>query len=175
MQAARRALPPVGEQPALSRSLSLCWSLSPGTGNRDLPHLSQAMLRKEPSGPHCHNTAARHLERTMPISNLPPLNFWQLSRQHHLVLLQSLWVTRSPETTTKTLTSICFILLFFFFLVLGLELRAYTLTHSTSIFFFLWCVFYLPGLTSNRDLPDLRFLSSLDYRHKPPAPASFYI
>jgi hypothetical protein len=44
---------------------------------------------------------------------------------------------------------------FFFFLVLGLELRAYTLSQSAIPF--LWRVFQanLPGLALNRDLPDL--------------------
>jgi hypothetical protein len=52
-----------------------------------------------------------------------------------------------------------------FFSALGFELRDYALSHSTSPF--LWWVFsrrsltnYLPGLTSNRDPPDLCLLSS---------------
>jgi hypothetical protein len=54
--------------------------------------------------------------------------------------------------------------LFFFFAVLGLEIRAYILSHSTSPFFVMgffeigsWN--YLPGLASNRDPPDLCLLS----------------
>jgi hypothetical protein len=58
---------------------------------------------------------------------------------------------------------------FFFFAILGFELRAYTLSHAISPF--LWWVFSrsgllnsLPGLASNRDPPDLCLLSSQDYR-----------
>jgi hypothetical protein len=58
--------------------------------------------------------------------------------------------------------------------VLGLQLRAYALSHSTSPF--LWRVFsryglanYLPRWASNLDHPDLCLLSNLDYRHEPPA------
>jgi hypothetical protein len=57
---------------------------------------------------------------------------------------------------------------FFFFAVLGFELRAYTLSHSASPF---WCWFfffldkvsltiYLPGLALNHNLPDLCLLGS---------------
>jgi hypothetical protein len=53
---------------------------------------------------------------------------------------------------------------FFFFPVLGLKLRAYTLSHSTSPFFcdglFNWVLNYLPQLASNHDPPDLCLLSS---------------
>jgi hypothetical protein len=42
-----------------------------------------------------------------------------------------------------------FSFLFFFFVVLGFELRAYTLSHPTSP------VDYLLGLASNQDPPDL--------------------
>jgi hypothetical protein len=52
-----------------------------------------------------------------------------------------------------------------FFSVLGFELRAYILSHSTSIFcdgFFsrLGLMNYLPGLASKLHLPDLCLLSS---------------
>jgi hypothetical protein len=64
-----------------------------------------------------------------------------------------------------------------FFSVLGFELRAYTLSHSTSPF--LWRVFWdrfswtiLPGLASNHDPPDLCPLSSWNYRREPLAPSS---
>jgi hypothetical protein len=66
-------------------------------------------------------------------------------------------------------------LFFFFFAVLGLELRAYALSHSTSPppFFSRYVPEnYLPGLALNCDPPDLCFLSSYDYRHKPPVPGS---
>jgi hypothetical protein len=52
------------------------------------------------------------------------------------------------------------------FVVLELELRAYTLSHSTNQPFFVMGFFklglmdYLPGLALNYDLPDLCFLSS---------------
>jgi hypothetical protein len=52
---------------------------------------------------------------------------------------------------------------FFFFLVLGLELRAYTLSHSTSLFvkgFLELGSHYLPRLALNRNPPDLCLLSS---------------
>jgi hypothetical protein len=56
---------------------------------------------------------------------------------------------------------------FFFFLpVLGLELRAYTFSHSTHTPFFMKDFFrdrvlnYLSGLASNCDPPDLCLLSS---------------
>jgi hypothetical protein len=62
--------------------------------------------------------------------------------------------------------------------VLGLELRAFTLSHSTSPFF-LWRVFsrqgltnYLPRLALNHDPPDLCLLSSQDYRREPLAHGS---
>jgi hypothetical protein len=53
----------------------------------------------------------------------------------------------------------------FFFPVLGLELRTFTLSHSTSPIFVkgfsrLGLVNYLPGLASNLDPPDLCLLSS---------------
>jgi hypothetical protein len=55
---------------------------------------------------------------------------------------------------------------FFFLVILGLELWAYTLSHSTSNFF-VKVLFrdrvsehYLPGLASNWDRPDLCLLSS---------------
>jgi hypothetical protein len=51
---------------------------------------------------------------------------------------------------------------FFFFVVLGLELRAYTLSHSTSPFLEKGFLIKkpLPGLASNCDPPDLCLLSS---------------
>jgi hypothetical protein len=55
---------------------------------------------------------------------------------------------------------------FFSFAVLGLELRAYTLSHSTSPFFVMDFFRekvsrnYLLGLALNRDSPDLYLLSS---------------
>jgi hypothetical protein len=54
---------------------------------------------------------------------------------------------------------------FFFFAVLGFELRAYILSHSTSSifvmgFFEIGSCDYLPGLASNIDPPDLCLLSS---------------
>jgi hypothetical protein len=55
---------------------------------------------------------------------------------------------------------------FFFPPVLGLELQAFTLSHSTSP------IYYLPGLTSNCKSPDLYLLSSQDDRREPPAPSS---
>jgi hypothetical protein len=73
--------------------------------------------------------------------------------------------------------SIYFILLnnfFFFFAVLGLELRAYTLSHSTSPF----CAKYFRNRSCDLFAwagfepfpPDLCLLSSEDYRCQPPAP-----
>jgi hypothetical protein len=53
-------------------------------------------------------------------------------------------------------------LIFFFFPVFGLELRAYTLSHSTSPFFCDGCLGranYLPRLALNFDPPDLCLLS----------------
>jgi hypothetical protein len=69
-----------------------------------------------------------------------------------------------PCTTKKKIED--FIRFFFyFFAVLGLELRAYTLSHSTSPF--LWRFFskegllnYLPGWALNNDPSDLCLLSS---------------
>jgi NhaP-type Na+/H+ or K+/H+ antiporter len=59
-----------------------------------------------------------------------------------------------------------FLLQLFFFVILGLELRAYTLSHSTSPFL-CWVFFFLDRslelfarLALNRDLPDLCFLGS---------------
>jgi hypothetical protein len=56
---------------------------------------------------------------------------------------------------------------------MGLELRAFTLSHSTSPIF-VKVYFrdrilqnYLPRLTSNHDAPDLCLLSSWDYRCEP--------
>jgi hypothetical protein len=58
------------------------------------------------------------------------------------------------------------VLCFFFCPVLGLELRAYTLSHSTSPFFVMGVFqgrmsqIIFPGLALNRDSPDLCLLSS---------------
>jgi hypothetical protein len=54
---------------------------------------------------------------------------------------------------------------FFFLVVLGLELRAYTLSHSTSPFFLkgifeIGSLNYLPRLALNSNPPDLCLLSS---------------
>jgi hypothetical protein len=59
-----------------------------------------------------------------------------------------------------------FLSFFFFFALLGLELRAYTLSHSPSPFFVIgffrdrgsWN--YLPRMASNHDPPDLCLLNS---------------
>jgi hypothetical protein len=67
------------------------------------------------------------------------------------------------------------IFFFFFFAVLGFELRAFTLSHSTTLFvlgvfeigsckLFAWAGFV-------RDPPDLCLLSSYDYRCEPPVPS----
>jgi hypothetical protein len=63
--------------------------------------------------------------------------------------------------------------LFFFFAFLGLELRAYTLSHSTSPAFLCDGIFrdrvtqtILPRLALNLDPPDLCLLSSWDYRYE---------
>jgi hypothetical protein len=63
---------------------------------------------------------------------------------------------------------------FFFLVVLGLELRTFTLSHSTSPIFVKGfsrqgLANYLLRLASNCDPPDLCLLSSWDYRHEPPA------
>jgi hypothetical protein len=64
----------------------------------------------------------------------------------------------------------------FIFAVLGLELRAFTLSHSTSPIFVKFfsgqgVVNYLPGLASNHNLSDLCLPSSQDYRREPLHPA----
>jgi hypothetical protein len=65
---------------------------------------------------------------------------------------------------------------FFFFVVLGFELRAYTLSHSTNLCVcdgFFWdrvlrnC---FPRLASNHGPPDLSLLCSKDYRRELPVP-----
>jgi hypothetical protein len=60
--------------------------------------------------------------------------------------------------------------------VLGLELRAFTLTHSTSPIFVMvfsrWgLVNYLPRLALNHKPRDLYLLSSWDYRYEPLVPS----
>jgi hypothetical protein len=60
----------------------------------------------------------------------------------------------------------------FFSVVLGFELRAYTLSHSTSPDRVSQTI--CPGLASNHNPPDLCFLSSQDSRREPPAPGSCY-
>jgi hypothetical protein len=49
---------------------------------------------------------------------------------------------------------------FFFFAVLEFELRAYTLSHSTNLFFKIGFINFLPRLASNHDPPDICLLSS---------------
>jgi hypothetical protein len=67
---------------------------------------------------------------------------------------------------------------FFFFSVLGLELRAFTLSHSASSIFVMGFFeigssqSYLPGLAWNFDPPDLCLLSRQNYRCEPRAPSS---
>jgi hypothetical protein len=72
-----------------------------------------------------------------------------------------------------------FLSLFFsFFVALGFEFRASTLSHSTSPVFVLGFGFfqdgglanYLPRLALNHDPPEFCLLSSLDYRCEPPMP-----
>jgi hypothetical protein len=65
-----------------------------------------------------------------------------------------------PSCFTQRNEALGFVSFCFFFLVLGFELKAYTLSHCTSPFS--WWVFskyglmnYLPGLASNRDPPYL--------------------
>jgi hypothetical protein len=51
----------------------------------------------------------------------------------------------------------------YFLVVLEIELRVYTLSHSTSPYFYFSrhsLMNHLPGLGWNRDLPDLCLLSS---------------
>jgi hypothetical protein len=63
---------------------------------------------------------------------------------------------------------------FFFFAVLGFELRpspsATPPTHFCDGFFKIGSPNYLPMLASNPDPPDLFLLSSLDYRREPLVP-----
>jgi hypothetical protein len=68
----------------------------------------------------------------------------------------------------------------FFFLVLGRELRAFTLSHSTRPFFEgffsrLGLANYLSRLASNCDPPDLCLLSSWDYRCELSVPGLYCI
>jgi uncharacterized membrane protein SirB2 len=66
-----------------------------------------------------------------------------------------------------------FFLFCLFSVVLGFELRAYTLSHSTSPFFVMafflreGLLNYLLRLASNLNPPDLCILSSKDYRYEP--------
>jgi hypothetical protein len=97
-------------------------------------------------------------------------NLPQNTRRHLLKIFLFPWSRVSPVGF-----KLFFLSFFFFFSVPGLELRAYTLSHSTSPFcvrYFLNRVSqtYLPRLTSNCNPPDLYLLSSLDYRHEPPVP-----
>jgi hypothetical protein len=68
--------------------------------------------------------------------------------------------------------------LFFVFAVLGFELRAYTLRHSTSLFVYVMGFFKVGScelfaqLALNHDPPDLCLLSSWDYRYAQSCPAS---
>jgi hypothetical protein len=70
---------------------------------------------------------------------------------------------------------------FFFFAVPGFELRAYTLSNSTSpifvkgIFELGSLLNYLPGLASNRDPPDLCLLSSWDYRREHAVSSQYFM
>jgi hypothetical protein len=86
--------------------------------------------------------------------------------------------TFRAEFTSSHSSLLSSLTFFFFFVVLGLELRAYTLNHSTS--HFLWWFFsrqgltnYLPRLASNVNPPHIYFLSSWSYRREPPAPGFF--
>jgi hypothetical protein len=59
--------------------------------------------------------------------------------------------------------------------VLGLELRSFTLSHPTSPIFVMGIfkigyMSYLPKLALNHNPPDLCLLSSWDYRRDPPVP-----
>jgi hypothetical protein len=72
-----------------------------------------------------------------------------------------------------------FFVIFFFFVVVGFELRAYTLSHSASPF--LMMTFFEIGflelfawLALNRNPPDLCLLSSQDYRCEPLAEKFFF-
>jgi hypothetical protein len=77
------------------------------------------------------------------------------------------WVTDKKLSTreeSKSLFSF-FVLFCFVFAILGFELRAYTLSHSTSPFFVkgifkIGSLKLLPGLASNHNPPDLCLLSS---------------
>jgi hypothetical protein len=68
-----------------------------------------------------------------------------------------------------------FLFVSFFLVVLGLELRTITLSHSISPIFVkeFWrkgLMNYLPGLASKHNPPDLCLLNSKDYSHEPLVP-----
>jgi hypothetical protein len=78
----------------------------------------------------------------------------------------SSWSLPPKYTGLQMWATVPSLVLFFFFMVLGFELRAYTLSHSTALFFFLMGFSrlglenYLPGLALNCDPPDLCLRSS---------------
>jgi hypothetical protein len=68
------------------------------------------------------------------------------------------------------------LLLFFVFAILGLELKAYSLSHSPALFCegFFWdriSQIICPGLALNCDPPDICLLSNKDYRLGPLVPS----
>jgi hypothetical protein len=74
------------------------------------------------------------------------------------------------------LSIFCFFLSFFL-VVLGLEIRAITLSHfiRPTVVKDYWrkgLMNYLPGLASKRNPPDLCLLNSKDYQHEPLVPGS---
>jgi hypothetical protein len=87
------------------------------------------------------------------------LSLSQVERRHSRQILYHLTISLAPKLQF-------FLFLFFvFFVVLGFELKAYTLSYSTGSIFvksFSRCdlLSYLLGLASNRSPPDLYLLSS---------------